>query len=256
MYLTGLYNPADISIEDKDLAYIAGLFDGEVALGIHPIGRSYSLTLKYMKTNCDILKFLSSIFGGTVRRVKPQPFYRFEVWEWHLGAGYAYRALRKLYPFLRIKREAAAICIEFFERYWQPHSHKPVSNKRQAIGVHYMSQLKEYQSKPGSSKEARPLHKETKQQNSISNVLADIKTHVTPKSNRYPNVTLPEVELAYIAGLLDVEASFIIYKISNRPSYLLEVNYRKTDYNTLQYLAEYCSLSFYNSPLVNNSVGY
>lgn len=237
MYLTGLYNPDDISIEDKYLAYIAGLFDGEVALGIHHSGRQYWLRLSYNKTNYDILKFLSNIFGGKVRRVKPQPYHRFKVWVWHLSAGYAYRALRKLYPFLRIKQKAAAICIEFFERYWQGRSFTPVSSKRQAIGAQYMSQLQAYQSKPGSSKKSRSLHK-LKQQRSISTVPDNVQVPTTPKHYLLPHIALPELDLAYIAGLLDAESSFIIYKLSNRPSYLLEMNYRKTNYNTLQYLAD------------------
>jgi len=237
MYLTGLYNPDDIRVEDKYLAYIAGLFDGEVALGIHRIGRSYRLQITYTKTNYDILKYLSNIFGGGVRRVKPQPYHRFKVWQWYIGAGYAYRTLRKLYPFLRIKQEAAAICIEFFERYWVGHSFTPVSNKRQAIGAQHMSQLQAYQSKPGSSKKSRTLHK-LKQQRSISTVPDNVQAPTILKHYLLPHITLPELELAYIAGLLDAESSFLIYKLSNRPSYLLEVNYRKTDYNTLQYLAD------------------
>jgi len=240
MYLTGLFNPDDIRVEDKYLAYIAGLFDGEVALGIVRTGRSYSLHISYMKTNYDILKYLSNIFGGSVRRVKSQPYYRFNVWQWYIGAGYAYRTLRKLYPFLRIKKEPAAICIEFFERFWQGYSHKlkPVSNKRQGIGAHYMAQLKRHQSKPGSSKKSHLLYKKIKQQNIISIVPDYAQESDTYKSYRLPNIELPEIELAYIAGLLDAEGSFIIYKISNRPSYLLEMNYRKTDYNTLRYLSD------------------
>jgi len=193
-----------------------------------------------MKINYDILKYLSNIFGGKVRPVKTQPYYRFKVWQWYIGAGYAYRTLRKLYPSLRIKREAAAICIEFFERFWEGRlrKSKPMSNKRQAIGAHYMSQLQRYQSKPGSGKKSPPLHKKVKKQNIISTIPEYVQERATPKSYRLPNIALPELELAYIAGLLDAEASFIIYKISNRPSYLLEVAYRKTDYNTLQYLAD------------------
>ena len=46
-----------------------------------------------------------------------------------------------------------------------------------------------------------------------------------------------ELDKAYIAGLLDVESSLLIYKLSNRRSYLLEVVYRKTNKYPLQYLA-------------------
>ena len=237
MYLTGLYNPDDISVEDKDLAYIAGLFDTEVALIIRHSGRWYGLRISYNKTDYDILEFLANIFGGAVSRVKPQPFHRLKVWEWHLSGGYAYRALRKLYPFLRIKQEAAAICIEFFERYWQPYSSKPVSPERQAIGAQYKSRIQKYQLKPGSSKKPRPIYERIEQQRSIAIPPEYVQTLTIPKPYRLLQIALPELKLAYIAGLLDAESSFLIYKLSNKPSYLLEVAYRKTDYNTLAYLS-------------------
>jgi hypothetical protein len=242
MYLTGLYNPDDINIEDKELAYIAGLFDGEVALHIshQKNRRNYSLSMTYMKANYDILKYISNLFGGTVTQVKPQPCYKSKFWRWYIGAGNAYRVLRKLYPFLRIKQEAAAICIEFFESYWQGRlqKFKPVSDRRQEIGAHYKTQLEGYQSKPGTSHKSQSLHKKIKRRGIIYAPPMYTQERVTPNSPHHPNILLPELELAYIAGLLDAESSFIIYKLSNRPSYLLEVNYRKTDRDTLQYLAD------------------
>jgi len=220
-----------------ELAYIAGLFDGEVALQIKRTGNSYALGLSYMKINYDILEFLSNIFGGTVRPVKRQPNQRFERWEWHITSANAYIALRKLYPFLRIKKEAAAICIGFFEHYWRPPSSKPVSEERRIIGAQCKSLLQEYQSKPGSNKESSSVRR-LKQHRSIATTPTEhVQVLTTLEPYRLPDFALPELELAYIAGLLDVESSFLIYKLSNSSSYLLEVAYRKTDYNTLEYLA-------------------
>jgi hypothetical protein len=53
-----------------------------------------------------------------------------------------------------------------------------------------------------------------------------------------PPVDLPEEDIAYIAGLLDFEGSFLIYKLSGRRSYCLQVAYRKTDYDTLKYVGD------------------
>jgi hypothetical protein len=194
--------------------------------------------MSYTKTNYDILKYISNIFGGKVRQVKPQAYHRFKVWQWSIRAGNAYRVLRKLYHYLRIKREAAAICIEFFERYWQGGTRKPVSLERQATGAHYMAQLQGYQSKPGSGQKSQLSHMGIKQRRIISTPPRYTKEIVKPKNYFFPDVSMPELNLAYIAGLLDAESSFIIYKLSSRPSYLLEVNYRKTDRDTLQYLAD------------------
>ena len=235
-YLTRIYNPDDISIEDKDLAYIAGVFDGEVSLGIRVSSNSYVLTISYDKANYEVLKFFENTFGGVVRQVKKQPYHRFQVWEWHLTSGYAYRAIRKLYPFLYVKKERAATCLAFFEHYWQGDSSISVSNRRQAIGAKYKSLLQEYQPKPSSGTKT-PYFKQIKQQESTFVIPKNIETRNIPKNYLLPDIPLPELQLSYIAGLLDVDSSFNIYKISNRPSYLLEVNSRKTDYNALQYLA-------------------
>jgi len=231
------YQPVDIKIADKDLSYIAGLFDGEVEISITSSGRSYSLNLRWTKTDYFILRFLKNIFGGSVRKVKPQSYYRFEVWQWMLFGRNAYSALRKIYPFLHIKKEAAAICLAFFERYSVGHKkYKRVSDEQHAIGALYMSRLQEHYLQSGSSKKSFSLHK-SKQPLSVPTLQENIQAPVFPKHRRTPDIGLSELELAYIAGLLDVESTFLIYKISGRPSYLLEVNYRKTDYNTLQYLA-------------------
>ena len=55
-----------VNMEDKELAYIAGLFDGEVALQIHQKGHSYYLSVSYNKKDYDILKYLTDVFGGQV----------------------------------------------------------------------------------------------------------------------------------------------------------------------------------------------
>lgn len=56
----------------------------------------------------------------------------------------------------------------------------------------------------------------------------------------YPTqpVALSEEEIAYIAGLLDAEGSFLIYKESNSRGYCVQVAYRKTDYDTLKYVGD------------------
>lgn len=51
-------------------------------------------------------------------------------------------------------------------------------------------------------------------------------------------VDLPEAEIAYIAGILDAEGCFEIYKMSNSRGYCLQLAYRKTDYATLKYIGD------------------
>lgn len=51
-------------------------------------------------------------------------------------------------------------------------------------------------------------------------------------------VALTQVEIAYIAGMLDAGGSLLIYKMSNSRGYCLQLAYRKTDYDTLKYIGD------------------
>ena len=138
------FNASDSYI-DMSLAYIAGLFDAEVAIMIH----GGSLRISYTKTNRRILEYLQNIFGGTIQPVKKQPSNRFPVWRWNLLSGYAYKALRKLEPFLRIKREHARICIEFYESCCNPGGGWR-TEKQIILSRKYADLLRNHQSKSAS----------------------------------------------------------------------------------------------------------
>lgn len=144
----GLVVPIPINLlKGSDLAYIAGLFDTEVAfMIIRKEGTPSSLVLTYTKTNRKILDYLSHSFGGKVYSVKKRPGQRLEVWVWRISSGLAYRALRKLYPFLRIKKETAYTCMNFYEQIRS--SKKEPRSVRREIAEKYALLLKAYQKKP------------------------------------------------------------------------------------------------------------
>lgn len=117
-------------LSSKKLAYIAGLFDTEVGFGIsmHTTKtqrHSYRLFLSYTKMEREILYYLSEIFGGKVRKLKDQPVYKHEMWQLNLSQKEAYLALNEVYPYLRLKKEIARICIEFYKCYSLPEIHLP-----------------------------------------------------------------------------------------------------------------------------------
>lgn len=143
----GLFVPIPINLlKGSDLAYIAGLFDTEVAFMIKKDGNPSSLVLSYSKTNRKILDYLSHSFGGKVYSKKKRPGQRFDIWVWRISSGLAYRALRKLYPFLRIKKEAASICIDFYEQI-RALKKEPMSVRRE-ITEKYALLLEAYHKKP------------------------------------------------------------------------------------------------------------
>ena len=134
-----------------ELAYIAGLFDAELGFGIARQGEVgkyyYQLFFDYTKMDRTILLHLSKIFGGTVKQVKDQPIYKSKMWQWRLPPSTTYFALKRVYPFLRLKKEIARICIEFFESY-NPLGQKRMSAERQEIGRIYAAKLDEFKTKP------------------------------------------------------------------------------------------------------------
>jgi len=106
-----------------ELAYIAGIFDATVGFGIGrsshiPQGYSYSLFFACTNMNHDIVSYLSKTFGGAVIQIRYPSYYEHEIWQWSLSARDAYFALNIVYPYLRIKKEIARMCIDFCESYY------------------------------------------------------------------------------------------------------------------------------------------
>ena len=197
VYLNKAYNLGEINVVAKDLAYFAGIFDTEV---YYSIGEPYTLYLSYNKQNRELLKSLSNSFGGKISRVKMQPYHSKQVWVWHLSSNPAYKVLKKIHPFLRIKRERARLCTECYERC----AIKGLSlAEKHKIGDSYRELLHNCQTAP---------------------------------EQRFNYFGLPHLKIAYLAGLSDVASAFVITEHRDRNTYLLEVVYRQTDYETLEFI--------------------
>ena len=133
------------ALKKEGLSYIAGVFDSEVSLMINKTGAKSSLQICYVKTNREILDYLSHYFGGNIYLVKKQKYHRFQPWQWKVSSGRAYLALKTLYPFLRIKKEAAQICMNYYEHIKELKD-EPIFAKREC-SAKYASRLKEYHKK-------------------------------------------------------------------------------------------------------------
>jgi hypothetical protein len=108
-------------IDDVDLAYIAGFFDGEGSITIHhnagksPRGLSPNHTLQVSVANTDprVIVWLRDCFGGrTVMRPSKVAKWR-HVLQWIVRSNAAAEFLKAILPFLRMKREQAEIAIIF-----------------------------------------------------------------------------------------------------------------------------------------------
>ena len=103
-----------------DLAYIAGLFDGEGNIGIvkrrHLAGRTvptYHLVARVGMVDEIIPRWLQMAFGGYIHhRKRLDPKHR-DVYTWSVGYNTATDFLKTILPFLKLKRPQAELAIKF-----------------------------------------------------------------------------------------------------------------------------------------------
>ncbi len=103
-------------MKKTDLAYMAGLFDGEGCIQIlkqvRNNRRRYWLRCSLEMTNEYLPKLLQMHFGGSVRRRK-LPLPRQNQWEWVVVTRTAYLFLKSVYQYLKIKKGEADVAFEF-----------------------------------------------------------------------------------------------------------------------------------------------
>lgn len=109
---------SDRSLSIKELAYIAGFFDGEGSVGINLTkvhGQSYAMAVCISQVDPRPLLFISSFFGGEVR-ISYSKDYRLgkrKLFYWRLYSKNAKRFLIAILPYLINKKNEAEIAIEF-----------------------------------------------------------------------------------------------------------------------------------------------
>lgn len=109
-------------MNELDLSYAAGLFDGEGCIMISRSRARGNDSTKYMlyvtvaNTDVEIMSWMFQMFGGALkaaRIVDGQRFGRKPCYHWRLASSKAERFLLTLTPFLRIKRKQAELALEF-----------------------------------------------------------------------------------------------------------------------------------------------
>ena len=109
-------------MKKTDLAYVAGIVDGEGCITIahkweYKRGtESYSLLISLHSTDEWLCQFLRNAFGGYVgldqRKARP---HHLPAWRWQVTGKYAYELLRVILPYLHLKRPQAELAIKFQE---------------------------------------------------------------------------------------------------------------------------------------------
>uniref|UniRef100_A0A6M3JES2 Putative HNH homing endonuclease n=1 Tax=viral metagenome TaxID=1070528 RepID=A0A6M3JES2_9ZZZZ len=117
-----------------DLAYTAGIIDGEGYIGIKYTGRKSgrryrTLRVEVGNTNKILIDWLQLHYGGSYYQAKSKPQNR-QYWKWGLSAKQAAAFLEKILPYLLIKKYEAALAIEF-----QKNKHYGRGKTEEAIAV-------------------------------------------------------------------------------------------------------------------------
>lgn len=96
-----------------DLAYAAGIFDGEGYIGIEGgNGRNHHAVLKVQMVEGPVLHWLANTFGGTVKFVRStKPGQYRDQARWVRGSLKAVVLLEAVKPYLKLKRKQADLCI-------------------------------------------------------------------------------------------------------------------------------------------------
>ena len=109
-------------LELTELAYYAGLFDGEGCIHIRRTKTkhqklAYALVCKISMCNFFILNELKYRFGGCLRMERKDKYHNKynKLWSWTLSCHKALVFLNAVYPFLKLKRAEAELAMQFQE---------------------------------------------------------------------------------------------------------------------------------------------
>ena len=108
-----------MALSETDIAYIAGLTDGEGCITINKVyiasyGNYYKNIVSITNTDIDVLKWVCEHFGGRVD--SHSEFYRNKpCYRWSLNGSKSSKFLESMLPYLRIKSKQAELSLEFIK---------------------------------------------------------------------------------------------------------------------------------------------
>lgn len=147
---------AGINSGSHDLAWLAGIIDGEGCIGLYSggngDGKSHYLRLTVVNTDQPMLERAKAITGtGTIRVSRlTADKQRRQTWIWECNSGNAARVLSSVYPFLVTKQRQAQMALEFY------HGPRLDWDCQQVVAA-AMSDAKRNVSRPGVRVEVRFL---------------------------------------------------------------------------------------------------
>ena len=115
-------------VSDLDLAYAAGIFDGEGCVGLYTNGlirhanrsitRPFNLEVDVANTSLFLMEWLYDRFGGTIQTgsnpAEREHFHYLTCYHWCIRSRQADTFLRLLLPFLKVKHLQAETALRFY----------------------------------------------------------------------------------------------------------------------------------------------
>ena len=127
-------------MEAKDLAYYAGLFDGEGCIHIARIHTqkrklTYQLVCRVSMYSLSVLEQLKTSFGGSIYCEKNHPISNKYglLWSWSIFSKGANSFLNQIKPYLRIKKSQAGLALQFQEN--KTRTHRGIPKTEEAVAV-------------------------------------------------------------------------------------------------------------------------
>uniref|UniRef100_A0A6H1ZUB2 Putative homing endonuclease n=1 Tax=viral metagenome TaxID=1070528 RepID=A0A6H1ZUB2_9ZZZZ len=116
-------------MDKNDWVYLAGFIDGEGNVGIdkyNKYGKStnYAIKVAISNTNREILEWIQSHYGGHINTLKRKLPHHKECYQLTVRHLKAYRILKDIEPYLKIKQKLACIAIRVAERCQVKYNHK------------------------------------------------------------------------------------------------------------------------------------
>ncbi len=115
-----------LTISEADLAYTAGIIDGEGNIGIYPntshltkAGKTvHRMRVRVTNTDEWLIHWLKENYGGSIGVVDRGTLYGRNwkpAWWWTLSCNPALRFLKLILPYLRLKKPQAELAVRFQE---------------------------------------------------------------------------------------------------------------------------------------------
>lgn len=106
-------------MNDLDLSYIAGFIDADGCISFNSCkaktfhGKSHSPRISGFSIDRHVLDFIQAAFGGGINASQGKSSLKRIHYRWSLSGDNAVACVRKLLPFLRIKKEQAKLLCRF-----------------------------------------------------------------------------------------------------------------------------------------------